>query len=116
MRIHSKLKSYLQRLPFCRLSLYQSQSKRDLVKKVLQIRSKLHKTTLNLRTVKKNPIKIDYEKLVEVTIKHSQITRIAFAAFEEMWKVEISLCFFKDGTKNANGNNSQAQKTKEKVH
>ena len=64
----------------------------------------------------KKPIKIDYEKLVEVTIKHSQITRIAFAAFEEMWKVEISLCFFKDGTKNANGNNSQAQKTKEKVH
>jgi hypothetical protein len=46
---------------------------------------------------------VDYQRLMAVTSKHTDITRIATAAFTEFWKVEIDTGMFSKGDYNVYG-------------
>ena len=55
---------------------------------------------------------VDYQKLMAVTSKHTDITRVAVAAFEEFWKGEIDSGVFQYGEFNMYGVAPKGSNTK----
>ena len=55
---------------------------------------------------------VDYQKLMAVTSKHTDITRVAVAAFEEFWKAEIDSGVFEYGEFNMYGVAPKGSNTK----
>ena len=66
--------------------------------------------------VKPEPSKIDYERLIAITGKTNDISKMAIIAFKEFWVEEIRAGLFKSGDYNVYGMVPKGSKDEEKLN